>query len=1060
MVFVQTLAVRLLGDLGVDGLDVQTLGSRKARTMLWLLAMGRGRMVPTDVLVEALWADSPPARPLDQVSVLVSRLRAVLGRERIVHADAGYRLAYDWLDVDELAAVSTEAAQRFADGNPVGAAAASRVAMSLLRGAPAPVDLPGPWVAGELADVGRIVARSRSTAAAVFLAAGAWLDAVDVAAVELAVDPYDEQALRTLMRANVWGGRPAAALAAYAAARERLAEDLGTEPAPETASLHAAVLRGELSPDSAGPPVAGRTVASLVGRERELALLDAAADRARERVVQVVVVEGEAGIGKTSLVRAWTARRPQSDVVLFGVCGELGASTPLDPLLVALASHLRAVGADRARDLVGDDAPLLEPLLGMSAAASLPPMLADGVVGATLLYGALAAVVSRLAPSGVVVLVLDDAHRGGTALAQWVNFVRRRPFRLVIITTIRTPEPAPVSGTQTLRLGPLDREQTGRLVGAARASALFARSGGHPLFLTELALTEVAPTEVAPTEVDDALPATLVAAVSARCDALGRAGDTLRSAAVVGSRVDPDLLAAVLNRPAVELLDDVELGVRHQLLVDDAGTWQFRHALVREALSATASAGRSAWLHRQGARVLAGRPGADPVEVADHARRGGDLELAARSLRAAAARAADRFDHATAEGLLDDALGLDPTPQGWLDRARVRTRRGDYTSAYRDVERARPLGAVALEVGAWAAYFDRRFERATAFATDGAVIADEETLRLRCLTVAGRTRHAAGDLAAAQTLLTEVVEGATGSDRMIASAWLGVLRSHQSRTEDALRLLRPATRPELAAEHTSAVLHALLFTGHAHALAGRPAAALDLFDRYTVEVDRRQVARFEGRGVNFAGWVLRNIAATGEAVERHQQALEISASSGGPELRVAALEDLAEERLQAGDLDAADVHLGAAASGLHGDLVFGWRLRFKLELLAGRAALAREDPQKALPLVQSLAVRAGELGVSRYASVARLLVHRARAAVGEPVDLDVVESDLAAVRRAVGIEAWWWVGEAAAAHRVPAWVDRAAAAVHELARDAGERGPALRSAAAIRLDSWRAAAGN
>ena len=59
---------------------------------------------------------------------------------------------------------------------------------------------------------------------------------------------------------------------------------------------------------------------------------------------------------------------------------------------------------------------------------------------------------------------------------------------------------------------------------------------------------------------------------------------------------------------------------------------------------------------------------------------------------------------------------------------------------------------------------------------------------------------------------------------MTAAAWLGVLRSHQSRLSEALALLRPAARGQIGVEHTSATLHALLFTGHAHALAGHGAA--------------------------------------------------------------------------------------------------------------------------------------------------------------------------------------------------------------------------------------------
>ena len=59
----RSLAVRVLGDFGVDGIEPQALGSRKARLALHLLALAEGQVVPSDVLVDALWADAPPARP-------------------------------------------------------------------------------------------------------------------------------------------------------------------------------------------------------------------------------------------------------------------------------------------------------------------------------------------------------------------------------------------------------------------------------------------------------------------------------------------------------------------------------------------------------------------------------------------------------------------------------------------------------------------------------------------------------------------------------------------------------------------------------------------------------------------------------------------------------------------------------------------------------------------------------------------------------------------------------------------------------------------------------------
>ena len=155
----------------------------------------------------------------------------------------------------------------------------------------------------------------------------------------------------------------------------------------------------------------------------------------------------------------------------------------------------------------------------------------------------------------------------------------------------------------------------------------------------------------------------------------------------------------MLRRPVLDVLADAERALASHLLVDEGGAFWFRHALVRSALEASATPGRTAVLHREASRVLAERRDTDPIQVADHARRGGDTLLAATSLRAAAHRAAQRFDHATAEGLLDESLQLHADVGGWLERARVRTLRGRYAEAYEDVERAAPAGAAEGPMG-------------------------------------------------------------------------------------------------------------------------------------------------------------------------------------------------------------------------------------------------------------------------------------------------------------------------------------------------------------------------
>ena len=1040
----KSLAVRVLGEFGVDGVEPQALGSKKARLALQHLALGAGQVVPSDVLVDALWEQDPPARPGDQLAVLMSRLRSVLGKERIEHRDGGYLLRADWLDATELAALTDEAQRRHGAGNVTGAAAAARVALSLLNGSGS-----GPvaseWARLRRAELDRLASRARRVAASALLEAGDWVGAVDAATAALERDAYDEVALRVLLRAYVLGGQVATALSVYAAARERFADELGADPSPETAELYVAILRGELAAP-ARPETSPMT--SLVGRDDELSHLDAVAMRARSGgSVQVVVIDGEPGIGKTTLVRSWASRRAAAgDTVLLASCGPLDRAMPLDALLDALARLLRKLGSEATADLLGGDGQLLEPLLG---AAPGPPqlMLADSMLGPAVLYAALVRVLRRLAERGPLAVVIDDAHLGGQPLRDWVRFVRREAMPLAVVLAIRPGEGDSPAADVRLHLDALSQAAAAELVGPARVDELYARAKGHPLFLTELAQQ--------PPGAE--LPASLVESVSARCDELGPAGMLLRTGAVLATELDIDLLAAVLGRPAVELLDDAERAAAKRFLADDDGTFRFRHELVREALAAGTTAGRAALLHRQAGRVLARRPAADPLTIARHARLGGDLELAARALRDAAERAAERFDHAAAEALLDDALSLHPDPRGWLARARVRTRRGRYQEALGDVERTLPADPAALEVGAWASYFGRRFAQAAQFAEDGALAAADPATRARCLAVGGRTRHAAGDLAGAKAQLGEALSLAHGADRVTAAAWLGVIRSHQSRADDALALLRPATRGQLGAEHTSATLHALLFTGHAHALAGRPALALAAFTRYDAEVERRQVPRFGGRAVNFAGWVLRNLGARAEGLDLHHEALEVGRRQGTPEVVIAALQDLAEHSVHAGDADGAQSLLAEALTLLDGDLVFGWRLELRHWLVSGELALLRGAAEQARDLGCKLAERAAALGVPRYLGAGRLLRYRADRVLGVPLDLDAVSADLDRLDGAMAVESWWWTGEVAAELGVPAWLDRAAQRAERLAANAGPRGDGLRLALAARMRGWESA---
>ncbi len=1058
------ISVRVLGGLAVDGVDPRDFGSRKARRLLELLAIGRGRPVPIEVLADELWPDGPPARPTDQLAVLVSRLRAVLGPAAIGRHDNGYLLRYGRLDLDDLAGLTAEVNRRRAiDPSDSGSVAVRALAL-LADGAVASGRTP--WVVDRCAEAGRLVAAAVHACMGAFAAAGQWPEAADTAARAMRIDPFDEAAVATRMAALAATGRSGTALTEYHRFRRRLADELGVDPAADTQRLYAALLRGESDavpgPTPIRPPVAPAPsgapapTGTLVGRQTELNALDAAR-RAGEPHGRVIVLEGEAGIGKTSLLTAWVAtRRAAGDTVLAGTCGPHDDAVPLDAVIMPVADHLRRSG--RRADL-GPYGRMITALAGVpewTAGPSDPPatqhtLPADGAPEPGVLFAALADVLARIAGPGSLVLTLDDAYLGGQLLAAFVDFVGRRAMDVCVVVAVRPGEGEQFSGHRRIRLGPLDLDATAELVGAQRAENLFARTAGHPLLLTELAREDD----------DDALPAGLVDSVTRRLGSMGPAATTLRAAAVLGGELDPELLSGVLGRPVMDVLADLELAADRHLVVGSGPALTFRHDLVRQALAAGVLGARAAGWHRAAARILARRTSADPMTVAGHARAGGDRELAAEWLVRAADRAAARFDHPTARTLLDEAVRIRPGPTRLIERARLCTLTGEYRQALEDLDASGDAGAVALEVRAWASYFDRRFAAAREAADDGAAVADDPAVLARCLMIGGRTRHADGDLAGAQTLLGRAADTATGADRITAMAWLGILRAHQSRTDDALALLRPALRTvggtadrAVGVGPTAAILHGLLFTGHAHALAGRPAAALQSFQAYTEEVARREVPRFAGRGTNFGGWVLRNVGAVAAGVDAHLGALEVGRGMGTPELRIAALLDLAEAAIVAGDPDEAAARLDVAEGGFDGDLVFGWRLRFKAILLRGRLAMLLGDPAAASEHADALAAGAAALGIPRYTSVARLLRHRATAALGEPVDAAAVTRDLDLADAAIALESWWWAGDLGAAMGERSWIERARAGAVRLLGQVGPHEDVFRRYVDRLVDGW------
>lgn len=1017
--------VRLLGAFEVEGVAERDLGSRKGRTLLKALALANGVPVSLDRIAEILWGDDQPSRPSDQVGVLVSRLRGVLGVDPIIRSDAGYMLAAEWLDVAELGSLAAVASEAVAEGRLGAARAAADAALALVRGDLLP-DEDGEWVDADRAAVRATINRVQRLAVDAAVAVGDHGGAAALAEQALASDPYDEVVLGALMEAHLAAGRPASALAAYARVRKRLAEDLGVPPTAATEALYRRVLAaadGDVVP--AGSP-RGRSTAGVVGRAEEFTVLDRALSEAARGGAALLVVEGDAGIGKTTLVDAWSNGVDGEAVVLRGRCDELGRDLPLQPVSDALADHLRMVGTERAAAVLGEDAAGLAPLLGPVTGASAT-LVADSQAAQARLFAALVAVLGRAGGDRPIALVIEDLHVAGAGTLAWLAFARRRCRRTLLVVTTRPGRGRGVDATYRISLGPLDRDAVTDLVGSDRAGALYERSGGHPLLLAALAGAN-----------DGDLPATLPDAVAVRVDSLGKdVAATLRVAAVLGPECDLELVAQVAGTPTVDVLAHLEAAALAGLIVERGSRFCFRHQLIREALEAATSAARRKLVHQQAARTLAAGPHPDPLAVAVHAKAGGDVALGSSSFVAAAASAVARFDLDAAEDHLAAALDLQATAEAYAARARVRMSRLALAPAAEDAARAVALGggAPALEVAGWVAYYQRHYEDARAYADEAAARAVDDAVRGSALALAGRVRHGAGDLAGAVEHL-EAVTGAPPAVRGVADVWLAQVRIHQGRPTDALdALARPMVDPDSLA-HPWAPLHLRFNRILALGQLARVADALRAVAELDAAVGREGAvgARFLGPSANAGAWVLRWSGRESEADDRNRRALEATGGTAGPtseavaEGHYVALLDLADGCLLSGDLaEAAALAQRLRPVDSWGGTM-GWHQRHRLGLLRARLALAGGDEEAAAELAAAVADDAAARGAGRYELLARAVV-----GLADPsIPADHLEPVIEGLGRCAALDGWPLVAALGAARRSDAWsaeAERRAAAV-------------------------------
>ncbi|SMO98188.1 Transcriptional regulatory protein, C terminal [Geodermatophilus aquaeductus] len=738
-----TVGFRVLGEVTAvrDGVALE-LGGRRQRSVVARLLVAGGHVVPAELLVADLWRGASPADALGTLQAHVSHLRRVLEPGRaprtparlLVTVPPGYALrpADDAVDVLEAMRLLDEG-DRLAATDPAAARQRYSDAIDLWRGPAYAEYADEPWAAPEAARLDELRLTAVERRAAVALDAPGGRDPLPQLRAHVAEHPLREEGWRLLALGLYRAGRQGEALAALREVRTRLADELGVDPGPELRALEEAVLAQapSLLPARGPAPVVGRPapaaapaaapVAVLapevprpVGRDAELAALHAAADRAAAGSVEVALLAGEAGSGKTTVLdhlRAEHAGRGWTTLAVS--CPETDGAPPGWPWAAALRSlaaatppadpaPLAALLTDHAPPETGGD-PLgnrfrLHRAVGawLAAVAGRTPLLvtvddlhrADRETTALLLDLLPALVGSR------VLLVAGHRPEESAGLADVLAaLARRSPVGL----SLRGLDPAAVDAlVEDWALTPVD--------GRTRA-AIAERADGNPFYVRELLRLVDSGADV------DAVPGTVRDVVRHRLGVLpARTGTLLKLAAVIGRDVDAEVLLAAAapagggtEEDEEALVEALETALVSGLLVEPGpGRLRFVHALVRDILYEDLSSLRRTRLHGRVAAVLERLRPDDVTALAHHSAAAGpgSAAAAARWAQAAAELAGRRFAHADAAVMWRRAAEATATarPGDRAELARLLAAQAHATALAGALGEARELRTRALAV--------------------------------------------------------------------------------------------------------------------------------------------------------------------------------------------------------------------------------------------------------------------------------------------------------------------------------------------------------------------------
>lgn len=702
-----TLVIYALGALrvqrGENTLSDNAWKTLKHKALLEILLTFRKHPLTREQLIEWLWAHLEPDAADRNLRVTISQLRHALAppdlssaAQCILTTDAGYawNLTADyWLDADEFETLCVQS-ERAPDDTGL-----AERAYALYRADYLEQERYAEWATAERERLREMFFALLTRMADLYARRGQYRRAIALAREILAADRCRESVWCQLMLYHYHAGDAALALRAFDECRTALAQELEIEPLVETTALAEQIRRRRVMDEPAYPPPielerlrqlpVSLSHLAFVGREAEWRMLMHAWNAAQTEPGQVVLLEGEAGVGKTRLAEQLLAfARTQGAIVLEGKGRELSGALPYQPLIDALRASPQPAQAALTLDPLwrvelGRLVPEWSPL--QDAATSPAPPGGDQSRLFEAVTRLLRELASRAAP---LVLFLDDAQWFDEATINFLAYWSRQAGpRVLVLTTARTEQAAPdtlaiwwtelqrTRALTRLTLTPLTQQAIAQLVEAAShaspmsrqiAAWLYQESGGYPLFLVAQlqALFEdgllyadgqgawfgaeslfSGDTLVTP------LPPMVTDVLSQRVQRLDtRVQRMLGVAAVIGRPFDLELLERAARQTESELLDELDQALQRRALrtleLSQGTNYEFSHDLIRRTVYNALAPDRRAQLHRRVLEALeqtAGRGASNVMELAYHAEHGRVWHSAIHYAIQAAEWALDRY---------------------------------------------------------------------------------------------------------------------------------------------------------------------------------------------------------------------------------------------------------------------------------------------------------------------------------------------------------------------------------------------------------------------------------